>query len=186
MNLRQLPNVVTGARMLLVVPLVWSLNDGDYRVALALALVAGGSDGIDGWLAKRFGWRTSLGSLLDPVADKLLLAGCFVGLWLVGASPGWLTALVLGRDVVIVVGAVAYHNFVGPLQGDPTLISKATTVAQIAAVLVLLIGLAVRPLPPGEALAMQVVVAVLTAASGIDYVVRWSVRAWRGLRAKRS
>jgi cardiolipin synthase len=184
-NLRQLPNVITGARMLLVLPLVWSLREGEYRLALGLALVAGGSDAIDGWLAKRFGWRTSLGGLLDPVADKLLLIGSFLGLWLVGACPGWLTALVIGRDVVIVSGAVAYHNFVAPLKGDPSLMSKATTVAQIATVLVLLVGLAVRPLPAGESTAMQVVVAVLTAASGIDYVVRWSVRAYRGLRARR-
>lgn len=186
MNLRQLPNAITGARMLLVVPLVWALREGEYRLALGLALVAGGSDAIDGWLAKRFGWRTPLGSLLDPVADKLLLNGSFLGLWLVGAAPTWLLLLVIGRDVVIVAGAVAYHNFVGPVEGDPTLVSKATTVAQIALVLVLLVGLAIHPLPPGESIAMQVVVAVLTAASGIDYVVRWSLRAYRGLRAKRN
>lgn len=185
MNLRQLPNVITGLRMALVVPLVWGLHVGRYELALGLALLAGASDAIDGWLARRFGWRTPLGSLLDPIADKLLLVGSFLGLWLVGIAPGWLTALVIGRDVVIVAGAVAYHNLVGPLQGRPSLISKATTAAQIALVLAWLVDLAEGPLPVA---ALQIAawgVAVLTAASGIDYVVRWSLRArrhWRGRR----
>ncbi|MBS0193437.1 MAG: CDP-alcohol phosphatidyltransferase family protein [Proteobacteria bacterium] len=182
MNLRQLPNLITGLRMALVAPLLWCLDAGAYRWALGLALVAGGSDALDGWLAKRFDWRTPLGSLLDPVADKLLLAGSFIGLWLVEAVPEWLVALVIGRDVVIVAGAVAYHNLIGPVQGDPTRVSKATTVAQIALVLALLSGLAIAPLPAGVGLGMIAVVAALTIASGIDYVVRWGLRARRHFR----
>ncbi|MBS0212512.1 MAG: CDP-alcohol phosphatidyltransferase family protein [Proteobacteria bacterium] len=170
--------------MALVVPLLWCLDTGEYRWALGLALVAGFSDALDGWLAKRYDWCTPLGSLLDPVADKLLLAGSFIGLWLVGAITAWLPALVIGRDVVIVLGAVAYHNLVGPLQGDPTMLSKATTVAQILLVLALLVGLANSPLPWGVALGMEIVVAALTAASGIDYVVRWSLRARREWHAR--
>jgi cardiolipin synthase len=184
-NLRQLPNAITGMRMLLVVPLVWSLRAGDYRLALGIALVAGASDAIDGRLAKGFGWKTRLGSLLDPVADKLMLIGSFVGLWLVGAAPGWLTALVIGRDVVIVSGALVYNAVIGPIEGDPTLLSKATTVAQIVLVLGLLVGLAWRPLSTDGVAAGVWVVAVLTLASGVDYVVRWGLRARRGLRAKR-
>jgi cardiolipin synthase len=184
-NLRQLPNIITGARMLLVLPLVWSLRRGDYGVALGIALAAGASDAFDGWLAKHFGWQTRLGGLLDPVADKLLLIASFVGLWLADACPGWLTALVIGRDVVIVAGAVAYNAVVGPVQGHPTLLSKATTVAQIALVLTLLVGLAWRPWPAAALTAGVWLVAALTFASGIDYVVRWSARAQRGLGARR-
>lgn len=184
MNLRQLPNVITGVRMALVVPLVWSLHAANYGLALGLALAAGVSDAVDGWLARRFGWRTPLGSLLDPIADKLLLVGSFLGLWLVGVAPAWLTALVIGRDVVIVAGAVAYHNLIGPLQGEPSWVSKATTVAQIALVLLWLVVLAVRPLPAMVVPVMIGMVAVLTAASGIDYVVRWGLRARRTLQAR--
>ncbi len=184
MNLRQLPNVITGVRMALVVPLVWSLHQGRYGLALGLALVAGASDAIDGWLARQFGWRTPLGSLLDPIADKLLLVGSFLGLWLVGAAPTWLTALVIGRDVIIVAGAIAYHNLIGPLQGRPTLISKATTVAQIALVLAWLVDLALPPLPALAVQGLLWVVGLLTAASGIDYVVRWGLRARRVLQAR--
>lgn len=185
MNLRQLPNLITGARMLLVLPLAWSLGEGDYVLSLGIALVAGASDAIDGWLAKRYGWQSRVGSLLDPIADKMLLIASFVGLWLAGSSPGWLTVLVIARDVVIVSGAVAYNALIGPIEGDPTMLSKATTTAQIALVLALLVGLAWRPLPSAASLAGIWVVAALTLASGIDYVVRWSLRAYRAVRAKR-
>ena len=171
--------------MLLVLPLVWSLQSGDYDAALAIALVAGASDALDGWLAKRFEWQTRLGSLLDPVADKLLLVGSLVGLWLADACPGWLCALVIGRDVVIVSGAVAYNALIGPVDGNPTLLSKTTTVAQIGLVLGLLVGLDRRGLPAQWATVGIWVVAALTFASGLDYVVRWSARARIGLRAKR-
>ncbi len=184
MNLRQLPNLITGARMLLVLPLMWSLRSLDFRTALAIALIAGASDALDGWLAKRFDWQTRLGGLLDPVADKLLLNGSFVGLWLADACPAWLVALVIGRDVVIVCGAVAYNAFVGPVEGNPTLLSKATTVVQIALVLSLLVGLTWQPLPGSVLVAGVWLAAALTFASGIDYVVRWTLRARRGLRTR--
>ena len=184
MNLRQLPNLITGARMLMVLPLVWTMRAGIYDWSLVIALGAGGSDAVDGWLAKRYRWQSRLGGLLDPVADKLLLVACFVGLWSAGAIPGWVTALVIGRDVVIVSGAVAYNAVVGPIEGDPTLLSKATTVAQIGMVLALLIGLGFRPLPIAVSVVATWLVAALTFASGIDYVVRWSLRARRGLRAR--
>jgi len=169
--------------MLLALPLVWTLRAGDYDWSLVIALAAGGSDAVDGWLAKRYGWQTRLGGLLDPVADKLLLVAGFVGLWMADASPTWLTALVIGRDVVIVAGAVAYNAMVGPIEGDPSMLSKATTVAQIGLVLILLVGLVTRPLPADLAIGSIWLVAALTFASGIDYVVRWSLRAYRGLRA---
>ena len=185
MNLRQLPNAITCVRMLLVLPLVWGLHAGDYRTTLAIALVAGVSDALDGWLAKRFGWQTWLGGVLDPIADKLLLDASFIGLWMAGAIPGWLAALVVGRDVVIVAGATAYHFRVGKVEGNPTLLSKATTVVQILMVLALLVGLAWRPLPAIASVGLTWSIAALTLASGIDYVVRWSLRARNALRAKR-
>ncbi len=184
MNLRQLPNLITGARMVLVLPLMWSLRNGAYGMALAIALVAGATDALDGWLAKRFGWQTPLGGLLDPVADKLLLVASFVGLWLANAVPGWLVVLVIARDIVIVSGAVAYNAIVGPVEGNPTALGKSTTVVQIGLVLMLLVGLAWKPTPEGVRIAGTWLIAALTFASGIDYVVRWSLRARTALRAK--
>ncbi len=202
MNLRQLPNTITVARMLMVPPLLWCLHAGEHVAALWIALTAGFSDALDGWLAKRYGWQTWLGGVLDPVADKLLLDASFVGLWMAGAAhgcanaasagcagaaavPGWLAALVIGRDVVIVAGASAYHFLIGTVTGRPTWLSKVTTVAQIAFVLASLVGLAWRPLQPDASLAAKWLVAALTFASGIDYVVRWSLRARIAWRARR-
>ena len=184
LSLRQLPNLITIARMLAVLPLLWWLRQGEYRPALAIALIAGLSDGIDGWLAKRYGWRTRLGGLLDPIADKVLLDGSFVGLWLADATPLWLLLLVLGRDVVIVAGASAYHFLIGPLKGQPTLLGKFTTVAQIALVLALLCELAWPWLPANKANIAIWIVATLTLASGLDYVIRWSLKTRHALRER--
>jgi cardiolipin synthase len=184
-NLRQLPNTITVARMLMVPPLLWCLHTGDHVAALWIALTAGFSDALDGWLAKRYGWQTWLGGVLDPIADKLLLDASFVGLWLAAAVPGWLAALVVGRDVAIVSGALAYHFLIGTVAGRPTLLSKVTTVAQIAFVLALLVGLVWRPLPQDVLFAAIGLVAALTFASGIDYVVRWGLRARNAWQARR-
>jgi phosphatidylglycerophosphate synthase len=75
-----LPNAICVLRMLLVVPLMIALLGEHYAAAVILLVVAGASDGLDGFLAKTFGWQTRLGSLLDPAADKLLLVSVFVGL----------------------------------------------------------------------------------------------------------
>ena len=185
MNLRQLPNAITVARMLTVPPLLWALHAGNFRAALWIAVAAGLSDALDGWLAKRHGWQSWLGGILDPIADKLLLDASFIGLWSVAAVPGWMASLVIGRDVVIVAGAAFYHFLIGTLTGRPTLLSKITTVAQISYVVVLLFGLAWWPLPTDAVFAMTFAVAALTFASGLDYVVRWGLRARKTWRARR-
>ena len=92
--MRHIPNALTLLRMLLTVPLAWLLRDGRYDLSLAIALVAGFTDALDGYLAKRFSWQSRLGGLIDPVADKLLLIACFFGLAGAGALPWWLAALV--------------------------------------------------------------------------------------------
>ena len=108
MNLKHLPNAITGLRLAMAPVLLWLLWAGFYRDALWVALVAGASDAVDGLLAKRFGWQSRLGSLLDPIADKLLLGAAMAGLWLAQALPAWLVGLVLARDLVIVAGAVGF------------------------------------------------------------------------------
>lgn len=184
MNWRQLPNCITVGRMVLVLPLVWSMREGDHRVALALAALAAASDALDGWLAKRFGWVTRLGGVLDPVADKLLLLACFTGLWSIEAIPTWLLMLVLGRDLVIVVGAVTYHVRIGELNAQPSRLGKLTTVVQIVFVLGLMLELAGGWLPQGSRGIATLIVALATLASGADYVQHWSRRALRESRRR--
>lgn len=186
MSLAWLPNAITLARMALAAPLAWLILDGQYAAALVVALLAGGSDAVDGWLAKRFDWGSWLGGVLDPLADKLMLLAAFTALTVRDASPAWLLGLVLGRDLLIVAGAVAYHNFVGRLDARPTRLSKLTTLLQIVYVLALLLALApVYALPRALELALLWATAAVTVASGADYVVRWSLKARAALRAAR-
>lgn len=185
--MRHIPNLLTLLRMLLTVPLAWLLRDGRFDAALVVALVAGFSDALDGFLAKRFSWQSRLGGLIDPVADKLLLVACFVGLAQAGALPWWLAGIVIGRDVVIVSGAVAYHNLVGPLDAAPSALSKLTTVLQIVLVLAALLHLSrFAEWPEWLNLALLSTVTLATLVSGIDYVVRWSLKAWRETHPQRS
>lgn len=179
MSLRQLPNALTVARILAVPPLLWLMLHERYPAAWWLALAAGLSDALDGLLAKRFGWVTRLGGLLDPIADKLLLAAGFIGLWLGGHVASWLLLLVLARDVLILAGAGAWQWLIGSLPMTPSWLSKANTVAQIAFVLWLLLTLAYPAVPAHGQAAAVWLVAGFTVASGVHYVLLWGKRAWR-------
>ena len=105
---RYLPNVITGIRVLLVMPLVYALLTHHFVLALVLFAVAGVSDGVDGFLARRFNWYTQLGAMLDPLADKLLLVSTYLCLAWLGFFPVWFVALVVGRDLIIFCGAISY------------------------------------------------------------------------------
>ena len=181
---RHLPNTLTVLRMALVVPLAWMIRETRYDEAVVVAAIAGLTDALDGFLAKRYCWQSWLGGVLDPIADKLMLVACFVTLGLVGAHPDWLTGLVVGRDVVIVAGAVAWHNLIGRIHAQPTRLSKLTTVVQIVYVLAQLLHLSHwLELPPRLLEVLIVVTAALTAASGLQYVVVWSRKALRWRKA---
>jgi cardiolipin synthase len=189
MNLAWIPNAITLARMTLAAPLSWAILAERHELALALAFVAGASDAIDGWLAKHMRWQSHLGGLLDPIADKLMLTAAFVSLGVAGAVPMAMVALVLGRDLVIVAGAIAYHMLIGPLEAHPTRLSKLTTLLQILLVLALLTdSLAAVSLPPRLLDATLWLAAVVTLASGVHYVIAWSLkarRAWQRRSAAR-
>ena len=125
MRRADLPNAITGLRLAMAPVLPWLLWTGHYQAALVLAVVAGLSDGIDGWLARRYGWRSRLGSLLDPVADKAMLGLAVFGLWLVQMLPGWALGLIVVRDVVVVAGAAARWRMAGPFDATPSGLGKA-------------------------------------------------------------
>ncbi len=124
---RQLPNMLTILRVLLVFPFVYFMVQQAYGVALAILFLAGLTDSLDGALARRFGWRSTFGSIADPVADKVLLVTAFITLGWGGHIPLWLVALIVLRDLYIFSGAIAYWFVVGKYEGKPTLISKACT-----------------------------------------------------------
>lgn len=177
MSLRWLPNAISLLRIALVAPIVLLIIDGRYGLALGLSLVAGFSDGVDGYLAKRFDWHTRIGALLDPIADKLLVASTFIVLVYTGHIPLWLGVLVIFRDVVIIGGATVYNFLIHPVEGEPTRISKLNTALQLL-FLVFVLSRAAFGWPE------QITITVLGAAvvvtvviSGIDYVWSWARRA---------
>jgi cardiolipin synthase len=182
-KLAQIPNAICVLRILLIVPLVFALFRGDYRLALLLIVIAGASDGVDGFLAKTFGWQSRLGSLLDPAADKLLLVSSIVSLTILGLVPFGVTAIVVARDIVIVCGAFAYLRLAGTLTGEPLLISKLNTLSQLMFI-VLTIMQAAWQRPGSDWLtALGALVVFTSITSGLSYVLIWSDRARQAVQS---
>ena len=179
MNWSWIPNAITLARVLASLPLFWLLEEGHYVPALWLALAAGLSDALDGIIAKRFGWQSVLGGVLDPIADKLLLTAGYLGVWWNHPELTWLVALILGRDVVILVGAFAWWRLIGAFTPEPSGISKATTLVQLVLLALLLAGLAGHPVATLWIPPIALATGLVTLVSGLDYVVRYGSRAWR-------
>jgi cardiolipin synthase (CMP-forming) len=168
-----LPNLVTLGRILLVPVVVWAIGSGQMQVAFLVFLIAGVSDAVDGFLAKRLGMTSDLGAHLDPLADKALIVSIYIALGITEAIPRWLVILVVSRDILI-VGGVMLAWFVGkPMRVKPLLVSKLNTVAQIMLACLVLGSLAfsirIEPLE----YALMAIVAVLTLASIAAYVREW-------------
>ena len=172
-----IPNCICVLRILLVVPLVQALLAGRYDWALALIFLAGFSDGLDGYLAKTFDWRSRLGGILDPLADKLLLVSVFVTLAYLGLTPLWLAVVVIVRDVVIVSGAVAYNGLIGKVMPEPTAISKLNTGFQLLYILLVIAHQAFAWPSFTAVLVVGAGVLITSVVSGLDYVLRWGAKA---------
>ena len=179
--MRFIPNLISILRILLVIPTVYLLSNNQYSYALLLFFIAGLSDGLDGFLARRFGWTTRLGSFLDPMGDKLLMTASYFMLGWLGHLPVWLVAIVIGRDLVIVAGALAYRLLVQDITMRPLIISKINTAAQIFLVLLMLYSLSNLPMagdvPEWLTLGTIYIVLITSVLSGLAYIVVWSKRA---------
>lgn len=180
MSLKWLPNAISLMRILLVAPVLILILNDSYAWALLLFWIAGFSDGIDGYLATRFNWQTRVGALLDPIADKLLVAGMFVTLTYTQHIPVWLTVIVIFRDVVIIGGAVIYNYLIRPVEGEPTRLSKLNTVLQLLFLLFVLTRAAFGWPDQISLTVLGAATLVTVVISGIDYVVEWSIRARSG------
>ena len=184
MSLRWLPNAICVFRVLLVGPIILMLTRERYEMALVLIVVAGFSDGLDGLLARTFGWRTRLGSILDPAADKLLIICVFFTLTYQGLVPFGLTAVVVLRDLVIIAGAAAYQCLIGRVQGEPSIISKLNTGCQLGFVLFTLTSAAFQWPPTVVVFSFGAAVTFTSITSGLNYVIGWSKRAWRATHSE--
>tara|TARA_B100001142_G_C14335317_1_gene655675 strand:+ start:758 stop:1324 length:567 start_codon:yes stop_codon:yes gene_type:complete len=171
--LRSIPNVISSFRILLIFPILLLIYYAEFKLALFLFLVAGISDALDGFLAKKFNWRTRIGALLDPVADKLLVAGTFIILAWLNLIPLWLATVVVSRDIIIALGVFIYSFVYEPFEGDATRISKINTFLELLYVLMVL-SLSAFSWPTisiinliGSAVFVTVII------SGMDYIMSW-------------
>jgi cardiolipin synthase (CMP-forming) len=168
-----LPNLITIARILLVPLTVWLIIRHAYGLAFLAFLAAGISDGVDGYIARRFQLQSKLGAYLDPIADKALLVSIYISLAILGVLPVWLAILVVTRDVLIVGAVLLAWVLEKPVEVNPLWISKVNTVAQIAFAGAVLLALATN-WPLNIMLKVGIgAVAVLTALSGALYMRNW-------------
>jgi cardiolipin synthase len=176
--LKHIPNVLTGLRLLAAPALAFLLLLDHYGAALAVFAFAGLSDLVDGYLAKRYHMATRLGRYLDPAADKALMFACFVVFAFQGVVPLLLAAVVIGRDVLMILGIVAAKLAGAPLTVTPLRIGKLTTVVQVAFIALELVALAFALDLGSWQRWAELTVGIVTVASAWTYGALW-LRAMR-------
>jgi cardiolipin synthase (CMP-forming) len=168
-----IPNLITILRLILVPAVVLAMLQARWDWAFAGFLVAGISDGVDGFIARRFNQQSTLGAYLDPVADKVLLVSVFVVMGFIGELPLWLVVTMVSRDALIICAVLLSTIMAHPVEMKPLCVSKANTAAQIVLAAVVLgelaLGVHLDPLRP----ALILLSGVLTVASAAAYLVAW-------------
>jgi cardiolipin synthase len=166
------PNQITLLRLGFLPFFLILISYEHYRWALAVLVLAGLSDGIDGLLARRLNQRSSLGAYLDPIADKLLLSSSFVILAFKKQIAWWLTIIVLSRDILILVVAVVIILIFGYRPFPPSILGKLTTMFQIILVFAAVLSAAYPNLPLGGMITgLAYIVTALAITSGFHYSV---------------
>jgi cardiolipin synthase len=188
MILRNIPNALTLTRLILIAPFLIFLYQKEYVNAFYTFILAGFTDGLDGWLARYFRWQTPFGRFIDPMADKLLIASSFIALAMTQTLPWWLVILVFARDLTISLGVIAWYQVIKQEPDfNPTYLSKINTVLQLALVTLCLYELAY----PLFAIHLRLITNILlvlttltTAGSYVDYVWTWGKKACATRTAK--
>jgi cardiolipin synthase len=179
MKAKYIPNILTLFRIFMILPFLYFLYQEKYKAAFYVFFVAGLTDGFDGWLARRFNWKTAFGSFIDPLADKLLVSASFISLALMGILPWWLMILVSLRDLTISIGVVTWLRVIRHrIVFEPTLLSKLNTLLQILLICLCLFELAFFVPTPSLKPSLMTLTALTTLASYIDYVWTWSKKAY--------
>lgn len=168
-----IPNLITLGRILLVPIVVWAIASGRMQTAFLLFLAAAISDGVDGFLAKRFGMKTELGAYLDPLADKILIVSIYVTLGVTQVIPLWIVILVVSRDFMI-IGAIILSWLVNmPVTIRPHAVSKANTAAQIVYATLVLASHGYNFSAEPVLTLVMALVAILTSVSVLLYLAQW-------------
>ena len=176
-KLRHLPNAITITRLILVLPIAFFIVEESYVLAFGLFALSGLSDGLDGALARRYGWVSTFGRLIDPLADKLMMITTAIVLGSLSHFPAMLVILIVTKDLAILGGVFSYTSLAGFPEIKPNLLGKVTTAAQILLIFLILLNLSFQNL-----LSLIVfdawfwVVALLTVFDGIFYLWLWTNR----------
>jgi cardiolipin synthase (CMP-forming) len=181
-----LPNAITLGRICLSVIILASLVFEKYRLAFYLFILAGLSDGLDGFLARKYDWFSRFGSIADPLADKILLLSSLIALAYGGHIPIWLVGLIIARDIWVISGALAYHYLIALYELSPTTLSKTNTFLQLVLVFLVLFNLSFIAVP---ALWIQIaiyLVCLANIASWLDYTWVWGRRAIQVVTIRRT
>lgn len=183
MNKRDIPNLISILRIILVMPISYALWNQQYFLALVLFILGGISDGLDGFIARRYRWETALGVVLDPMGDKLMMLSAYLLLGWHTLLPWWLVSLVIIRDLIIVIGSLLYRKFVAHEKLKPLFISKLNTAGQIVLVIIIMFSQLtnVSTIISDGILYLVVVTTVL---SGYAYINEWGRRAYAILKGR--
>lgn len=175
--LRYLPNALTFLRLLLALPLGYLILGQEYGLALGIGLLAGVTDALDGFAARRLGYFSQFGAALDPIADKTLVTITVLSLATVELIPWWVAITIITRDLVIVGGAICYRLLIGSFTFGATTLSKLNMLIQICFCVLVLAAQLNREVPATLLDGATYVVLAIAILSGLDYVVTWSRRA---------
>lgn len=184
MILKNLPNALTLVRLVLIAPFLFYLHLKNYENAFYIFVLAGFTDGLDGWLARHFHWQSAFGLFVDPIADKLFIALSFISLALMGQLPWWLVGLVFFRDISIIIGVLTWYRVAHlRVQFKPTRLSQINAVLQGFLVTLCLFELAFFPVYPLLKGLLIGVTTLTTTASHIDYGWVWSKKVLASCRS---
>jgi cardiolipin synthase len=168
-----IPNLITILRFLLVPAVVWAMLLEHWDWAFAGFVVAGVSDGVDGFIARQFNQRSELGAYLDPMADKILLVSVFVVLGFIGELPLWLVIAAVTRDGLIICAVLLSTVIGNPVEMKPLMVSKANTAIQIVLAAVVLAELTFSMVFGPLRTSLIFLSGLLTVASAAAYLVAW-------------
>lgn len=173
---KNIPNLLTGIRLLLIPMLLYLLYTGNFHGSLYLIILMGLTDALDGWLAKRLDCVSRFGEFFDPICDKLMLVSVTVLLAYMELLPVWLVLLIIVRDLIIVVGGTTYYLCVEKFRASPSMLSKANTFFQLLLVVIVIYS-QINAIPQQWIGGLINIVALTTLLSGLGYIWTWGISA---------
>ena len=166
-----IPNLLTIVRIALVYPILNNIYLGNFEISIIYFVVASITDGLDGFIARKMNWQTELGTLLDPVADKILLSGSIFILWLNQYIPFYIFVIFFSRDVVILLGAAVRMTIIESDTPTPNFLGKLTTTLQIIYIAIIFLKEIIEL--HFELLPLDVFIILVTILSLVVYTYNW-------------